>query len=116
MLFESQAKADNFILYNKEEIEEENGKAPVRSYYCRLCGGWHVTSSQSEVTKAKAERRDKQIVAEVDRFAKIYEDVDSVINELYGRWEEAKAAIQQGRLRVAEMLMRQCLVEAVKEQ
>ena len=40
MLFESQAKADNFILYNKEEIEEENGKAPVRSYYCRLCGGW----------------------------------------------------------------------------
>ena len=45
MLFESQAKADNFILYNKEEIEEENGKAPVRSYYCRLCGGWHVTSN-----------------------------------------------------------------------
>ena len=48
MLFESQAKADNFILYNKEEIEEENGKAPVRSYYCRLRGGWHVTSSLSE--------------------------------------------------------------------
>jgi len=109
MLFESQAKADNFILYNKEEIEEENGKAPVRSYYCRLCGGWHVTSSQSEVTKAKAERRDKQIVAEVDRFAKIYEDADSVVDELYNRWEQAKVAIQQGRLKAAEMLVRQCL-------
>ena len=36
MLFESQAKADNFILYNKEEIEEENGKAPVRSYVGNL--------------------------------------------------------------------------------
>ena len=47
MLFESQAKADNFILYNKEEIEEENCKAPVRSYYCRLCGGWHVTSDET---------------------------------------------------------------------
>ena len=109
MLFESQAKADNFILYNKEEIEEENGKAPVRSYYCRLCGGWHVTSSQSEVTKAKAERRDKQIVAEVDRFAKIYEDADSVVDELYNRWEQAKVAIQQGRLKASEMLVRQCL-------
>lgn len=109
MLFESQAKADNFILYNKDEIEEENGKAPVRSYYCRLCGGWHVTSSQSEVTKAKAERRDKQIVAEVDRLAKIYEDADSVINELNNQWEQAKVAILQGRFKVAEMLVRQCL-------
>ncbi len=44
MLFESQAKADNYILYNKEEIEEENGKTLVRSYYCRLCGGWHVAT------------------------------------------------------------------------
>ena len=29
MLFESQAKADNFILYNKGKIEEENGMAPA---------------------------------------------------------------------------------------
>ena len=43
MLFESQAKADNFIVYNREEIEEENGKTLVRSY-CRLCGGWHVAT------------------------------------------------------------------------
>lgn len=109
MLFESQAKADNFILYNKEEIEEENGKAPVRSYYCRLCGGWHVTSSLSEMTKASSERRDKRIAAEADRFAKIHENVDSVIDDLNNRWEQAKAAIQQGRLRAAELLMKQCL-------
>ena len=109
MLFESQAKADNFILYNKEEIEEENGKAPVRSYYCRLCGGWHVTSSHSEVIKARAERREEKIATEAERLVKIHEDVDSVINELYGRWEKAKAAIQQGRLRAAELLMKQCL-------
>ena len=109
MLFESQAKAENFILYNQKEIEEENGKAPVRSYYCRLCSGWHVTSSQSEMTIARSERRDKQMAAEADRLAKIQEDVDSTINELYGRWEEAKAAILQGRLKVAEMSIRQCL-------
>ena len=109
MLFESQAKADNFIPYNEEEIKEENGKAPVRSYYCRLCCGWHVTSSLSEMTKARAERRDKEIAAEADRFAKIQEDVDSVIDDLYSRWEKAKAAIQQGRLRAAELLKKQCL-------
>lgn len=109
MLFESQAKADNFILYNKEEIEEENGKAPVRSYYCRLCGGWHVTSSLSEKTIAKAERRDRQIAAEADRFAKIYEGVDSVIKEVDRRREEAEVAISQGRLTAAELSMKQCL-------
>ena len=109
MLFESQAKADNFILYNKEEIEKENGKAPVRSYYCRLCCGWHVTSSQSEITKVMCERRDEKIASVADRFVKIHENVDSAIKELYGRWEKAKAAIQQGQLRAAELLMKQCI-------
>ena len=109
MLFESQAKADNFILYNKEEIKEENGKAPVRSYYCRLCCGWHVTSSQSEITKVRCERRDEKIAAEADRFAKIHENVDPVLEDMHRRWEEAKAAILQGRLKVAELSMKQCL-------
>ena len=109
ILFESQAKADNFILYNKEEIEEENGKAPVRSYYCRLCCGWHVTSSQSDITKVRCERRDEKIAAEADRFAKIHENVDPVLEEIHRRWEEANAAILQGRLKVAELSMKQCL-------
>ena len=109
MLFESQAKADNFILYNKEEIEEENGKAPVRSYYCRLCGGWHVTSSQSEMTIARSESHDKQMAAEADRFAKIYENVNPAIEEVHRRWEEAKVAFLQGRLTVAELAMERCL-------
>lgn len=61
------------------------------------------------MTKASSERRDKRIAAEADRFAKIHENVDSVIDDLNNRWEQAKAAIQQGRLKVAEMLMRQCL-------
>lgn len=37
MLFEEKKKADNFIRFNKDEIFEENGKAPVRSYYCAFC-------------------------------------------------------------------------------
>ena len=48
MLFETKAKADKFIMYNSEGILEENGKAPVRSYYCEFCCGYHVTSNPSE--------------------------------------------------------------------
>jgi predicted transcriptional regulator len=46
ILFESEAKAKNFIKYNSEEILEESGVAPTRAYYCTSCGGWHVTHSE----------------------------------------------------------------------
>ena len=45
-LFESESKADNFIKFNHEEIEACSGHAPSRSYYCRSCVGWHVTSKK----------------------------------------------------------------------
>lgn len=45
ILFKSESKADNFIRYNADEIRESSGYAPVRSYYCISCGGWHVTHS-----------------------------------------------------------------------
>lgn len=44
ILFQDKSKADNFIKFNSESILAENGYAPIRSYYCSLCGGWHVTS------------------------------------------------------------------------
>ena len=45
MLFEEKKNADNFIHFNKDTILEESAKAPVRSYYCVFCSGWHVTSN-----------------------------------------------------------------------
>lgn len=48
-LFESQAQADNFIKFNSEMIESKNGYAPIRSYECPICGGWHVTSQEEIV-------------------------------------------------------------------
>lgn len=44
MLFESEQAANRFMEFNAEEIQEENGKAPVRAYYCDMCLGWHLTS------------------------------------------------------------------------
>ena len=44
MLFETEKKAENFIKFNSENIEEETGHKPERSYYCIACNGWHITS------------------------------------------------------------------------
>lgn len=43
MLFQSQKSADNFILFNHDGIYESTGFAPIRSYFCPACNGWHVT-------------------------------------------------------------------------
>lgn len=68
MLFESQSQADNFIKFNKDEMEELGGKVPVRSYYCSLCGGWHVTSNPNaeyfETHRSYAEKKVDAIMEE----------------------------------------------------
>lgn len=42
--FDSKKSADLYLLYNADAIRDEHGYAPVRSYYCPVCGCWHVTS------------------------------------------------------------------------
>lgn len=107
MFFESQAKADNFILYNKEEIEEENGKAPVRSYYCRLCGGWHVTSTPHGLV-TRFEKRDERIAAGLDDINRINKDLEGFCREVQDKCYEAYAAIYQGRFDYAQDCLKQC--------
>lgn len=65
MLFESEEKANSFIRFNSAEIMELNGKAPMRSYYCRFCGGWHITSISSEQKGQEMDQLDQ------DRFEKL---------------------------------------------
>jgi hypothetical protein len=52
MLFESEAKAMNFIKFNGEAIEELSGKAPIRAYFCEACAGWHLTSKEAKYESA----------------------------------------------------------------
>lgn len=70
MLFETKAKADNFIRYNSEGIQEENGKAPVRSYYCGICGGYHVTSNPSATDGERLDSRDRQRIEAFTKWKK----------------------------------------------
>lgn len=53
MFFESKSKANNFIKFNSDEIKNANGIAPTRVYYCKSCGGWHVTSRVRPVSERK---------------------------------------------------------------
>lgn len=62
ILFESKDKADNFIRFNSDEIVAETGKAPVRSYYCALCCGWHVTSNPSTERGGILDGRDSELM------------------------------------------------------
>ena len=42
MLFETRKQADNFIKWNGDDIDTHGGE--LRSYFCKACGGWHITS------------------------------------------------------------------------
>ena len=61
MLFETQAKADNFIKFNRDEIASLSGKVPSRSYYCSFCCAWHVTSVDNEGEAVANDIRDKKL-------------------------------------------------------
>lgn len=88
MLFESQAKADNFIKFNRDEIKSSNGKAPERSYFCAFCGGWHVTSCKSAEIGSHIDNRDQSVIKKLDsrrngkeELRKIAEDIGNLIGK-----------------------------------
>lgn len=56
MFFESESKANNFIKWNKDIIE--NGDK-LRAYYCSACCGWHI--SHQKFHKDMEGRTDKLI-------------------------------------------------------
>jgi hypothetical protein len=104
MLFESKAKAENFIAYNSEGIQEENGKAPVRSYYCELCGGYHVTSNPSTVAGEMLNQRDQKLVEQISNYMKGAEDYEQVHQAVSNRIDEAKSQMYLGHFEYIDEL------------
>ena len=104
MLFESKAKADNFIAYNSEGILEENGKAPVRSYYCELCGGYHVTSNPSTVVGERLNQRDQKMVEQISNYKKGAEDYKLMHKEVSESIDKAKRQIYLGNFEYIDQL------------
>ena len=99
MLFETEKKADTFIKFNSDEIEQESGYKPERSYFCIYCGGWHVTSirdyleikSKTEILldKYKEEKEKKAILQQERSIIRLKKQeelkkiLSSLENEIY---------------------------------
>ena len=79
MLFESESKANNFIKFNKDAIE--NGDE-LRAYYCPACCGWHI--SHQKFHKDMEGRTDKMIEAyNTLKDIKRVPNINDIINEVY---------------------------------
>lgn len=130
MLFETQAKADNFIKFNKDEILEDHGRAPVRSYYCSFCNGYHVTSNPSTEFGEKLNVEDEQALNEVlERFyhRKIRKSAQSdLCNKkdktiasalkvpIWNKLQKALSILKVGKLSEFKTLINECTQE-IKE-
>lgn len=102
MLFETKAKADNFIKFNSSEIMEESDKAPIRSYYCEICGGYHVTSNNSKTHAEWLDIRDKVLAEEVDRRIKANLKPES--NQKQTNQEPKSKGAKENKLDILEQL------------
>jgi hypothetical protein len=111
MLFESKAKADNFIAYNSEGILEENGKAPVRSYYCELCGGYHITSNPSTVAGESLDQRDQKMVKQIDNYKRGSEDFKQIHERISDDIDRAKKQMYLGNFEYIEQLYEQFQID-----
>ncbi len=81
MLFETQKQADNFIKWNGDDIDTNGGE--LRSYYCKCCGGWHITSKPHRAAVAATENAAKaEKKQEENRESIVQETYKKIIEEI----------------------------------
>lgn len=93
MLFETQKKADNFIKFNREEIESKSGYSPERSYYCMFCDGWHLTSIKEKIGASNNEIRFDNYIKEktVKKDSPAKEQSNKIMTNLEDKIKEMNA-------------------------
>ena len=106
MLFETQDNADNFIKSNGGEILEETGKNLTSSYYCELCGGYHVSSIDSKEVGARPDQRKQRRVAKVKKSV----ELKNRFLFFHQKWKEAWLAIPE-RIDECDDIIESCELE-----
>ena len=104
MLFESKTKADNFIAFNSEGMLEENGKAPVRSYYCEFCGGYHVTSNRSIADGESMDQRDQEFIDLISSYKQNAKDYNQIHQTVSNMIKKVKRQLCFGNFELADEL------------
>lgn len=104
MLFETKSKADNFIKYNKEIILEEKGYAPVRSYYCEFCCGYHVTSNSSIEVGERLNKKEHELLLQFSptNFGDL--DFNDFYNDVLIKISQAESLLYEGNFQKVEQL------------
>ena len=111
MLFETETEAQAFIRFNSGDILKLSRKAPVRSYYCQLCGGYHVTSNPSKDDAVHMDERDKKMVEAVDILLKAKKEGKPTLTSIVEKMEQANILMTKGSLLDAERLLTECQSE-----
>ena len=113
MLFETKQKADNFIKYNSKEILEENGKAPIRSYHCMMCGGFHLTSNPSLLSAKRFEKRDMKRLEEISshKHNNEIDEVNTIIRTFYERIQKIRQELYFGISEESKKLIELCRMD-----
>lgn len=99
MLFDTESKADNFIRFNSKDIIDKNGKTPVRSYYCKVCGGWHVTSKESF---------DEEKYGLVDKVVSVYNMSTSTRKPYHSNMSQIDLMLLQAKRQLAKKEYEEC--------
>lgn len=108
MLFETEAEALAFIRFNSNDIIKEARKAPVRCYYCQLCGSYHVTSNSSKTDAKRMDERDKALVKEIDEIIKVKDKEKPTLLSISEKMERANLLMTSGALAEVERLLKEC--------
>ena len=102
MLFETEAEAQAFIRFNSGDILKVSRKAPVRSYYCQLCSGYHVTSNNSKSHAEWLDIRDKVLAEKMDRSVKA--NLKPKTNQKQTNQEPKSKGAKENKLDIREQL------------
>lgn len=94
MLFATQAKADNFIKFNSEDIAAHSSKVPSRSYYCSFCCGWHVTSIDDDDLARQRDERDAKVWEAIKTKVKKQADMSVVQVEILPKRKKLPATTE----------------------
>lgn len=100
LTFETEAKAENFLRYNAEDIYNETGKKPIRAYYCMACGGWHVTSLEQNIHCVSKMERNLMEYTKRNNAKKEANQKENLINELVCKFRSKIKSLEK-------LLMRQ---------
>jgi hypothetical protein len=109
MLFETQSKADRFIELNGDSIREKKGKAPVKSYFCNFCGGYHVTSSKSKTKENYFKWHNREIIGRIKEYDLSPSVVKSKIIKIIKTLNGLSKLMYMGKIDEVEIVVDSCI-------